>query len=291
MLEIMASFDLEKASKIIPEFAGDYRSINNFVNLIEFYHDTLKEQDKPKLVKFILLTKFSSKAQNKIGSTTDISTFNELKLTLLKTFKSPKNSLMIHSELVRTKQNGQSLGQYIEKIETLIAELNSLQINELGVGSKDVIMKLNDQIALNTFKQGLNDRIRPTIFAAQPKTFNDAKSLASEVETPQDTSTILHFNSRNYRQNNIRSRNNYQNLSRNKNNYQKQTGNNTNYQNQARKHQNHQYINKQITWQNNNQGRPQGGRNNHNMYLMQSGNFDAVPEQSKDPRDLVNIEQ
>lgn len=62
----MSKFDLVTASKLIPEFQGDYLEVNNYLGLIEFYHDTLEnEQQKQLLIKFVLATKLSEKVKIK----------------------------------------------------------------------------------------------------------------------------------------------------------------------------------------------------------------------------------
>ena len=56
---------------------------------------------------------------------------------------------------------------------------------------------MNDQVALSSFKNGLNQQRRATVLTARPKSLNDAIQFASEV-IPQQNS-IMHkkpFNNR-----------------------------------------------------------------------------------------------
>jgi hypothetical protein len=249
------------------------------------YHDTLKETAKPNLIKFIMLTRFSNKIQNKLGTSTTPTTFIQFKELLQKTFKSPNNALTIQADLVKSRQNGQSLMKYIEHIESLIAELNSIHISELGDDSKSIVTQMNDKIALNTFKQGLNDNLKTTIYAAQPKTFSEAKALAIEVATPQEQSSVFHYNS-NYNSNKRRYPNNRYN-NRNQNNFR-----NNNYQGNRKQvnHNNHnnQGRNGRYDDKNRNQSYQSFNKNNssRNVYVTNSENGLAVSENGMASRDL-----
>lgn len=92
--------------------------------------------------------------------------------------------MLIQSELVNTKQNNLKTDQFLERIEELVAELNKVQIEEIGEESRLTIMRINDKFALNTLKQGINTNMRTLIFAAKPDSFLDAKELIIEAEVP-----------------------------------------------------------------------------------------------------------
>ncbi|XP_017472935.1 PREDICTED: uncharacterized protein LOC108363917 [Rhagoletis zephyria] len=125
----MSKFDLVTASKLIPEFQGDYLEVNNYLGLIEFYHDTLEnEQQKQLLIKFVLATKLSEKVKNKILTEAKPTTFEDFKKLLKQTYKSYKTTSNIHSELSQTNQRGLNVNTFGSKIENLLASLNELQI-------------------------------------------------------------------------------------------------------------------------------------------------------------------
>ena len=156
----MAQFDLEKAIKIIPEFTGDSRKLQNFLNLSEIYHDNLKEDSRPQLIKFILKARLSDKVQNKLSILTQPGTFMELKEILNNNYKTKKNTLTIQTQLGNIKQNNSEAERFIERIEDLINELNNVQIKELGESNKETICRINDytRTALNTLKHGIDDK-------------------------------------------------------------------------------------------------------------------------------------
>ena len=132
-----------------------------------------------------------------------------LKNTFRKVF-SPKKSLssVLHADLAKQTQNNSSGTQFANKIELLVASLNELQIAELGCQNREAVLKMNDQVSLSTFKNGLNEPHRTTLLAARPKSLNEAIQVASEV-IPQQNS-IQHFN-KNKRLSNNRAQRNYAN--------------------------------------------------------------------------------
>ena len=47
---------------------------------------------------------------------------------------------------------------------------------------KQTILEINNNYALNIFKNGLNENIKPTVFASRPEDLNQAVQLALELE-------------------------------------------------------------------------------------------------------------
>ena len=86
-------------------------------------------------------------------------------------------------------QGNSSVTQFANKIESLVACLNELQIAELGSQNRETVLKMNDQVVLSTFKNGIN---KTTVIAARSKSLNEAIQIESEV-IPQQNS-IMHFN-------------------------------------------------------------------------------------------------
>lgn len=188
-------FDLKSYVNIIPEFDGQFNKYSNFINFVEFIYDTLNENGKIRLIDFILKTKLSDAVRLKLAAYPKPITLNELKENISKILKSNKTSLSIQSELSRTRQNNLSVIDFSSKIESLISELNSIQISQRGEQNRELIILMNDEIALNAFKTGLNDKLKPTIIAGRPKSLNDAISLAMEAETPQQDAKVFSFKS------------------------------------------------------------------------------------------------
>lgn len=73
----------------------------------------------------------------------------------------------------------------------IISELNNLQIKELSTnataGQNNVIININDTYIVTVFQNGLDDYVKCTIFAAQPKTFLGAVNIGLEYESMGQT--------------------------------------------------------------------------------------------------------
>lgn len=135
-------------------------------------------------------------------------------------------------------QRNNSVTDYKTKLLNLISELNTLQINELTTPTdeqRNLIKKLN---ALSIFKNRLNDDLKATVCASQPKSLTDAANLALEIEKNINGNKqmfYLHKNT-NGRQNSGNNNNRRCN-NNNYNNYNYQHVNNHN----KRQHSNNNY--------------------------------------------------
>lgn len=101
----MATFDYNAAQKlptlVIEKEENREEKIRDFLNGIEFYHDLLKDEDKPNLVKFIIKCKIQGKALTELGTITTTD-FKELKRQI-KAKCGCKDSI----EIIQTKLNNQ----------------------------------------------------------------------------------------------------------------------------------------------------------------------------------------
>lgn len=295
----MANLDITQAAKIIPEFDGDYRKLNNFINLLEFYDESLAATQKPTLLKFVLATKFTEKVRNRLIAFDTPEDIASLKKNLQAAYKPKINSLTVYNDIARASQKNQTVNGFASKIESLIANLNDIQISEQGTEKKDIIIKLNDQIGLNAFERGLRESIKSVVLAARPKSFAEAIQIASEAEgVTYQNDNILHFRAHNHRsynaQHNAHRNNNFQkhNFGRNYtyNNYNKNNNRNNNSNNNYKKNNNNYRNNNNNTFnsyrtRNNASINRSNGRNRQNNYNVHyvgdidSGNLN-VPGQS-----------
>ena len=65
---------------------------------------------------------------------------------------------------------------------------------------KQTILEINNNYALNIFKNGLNENIKPTVFASRPEDLNQAVQLALELEKDfkNNEGQILYFSNNNH---------------------------------------------------------------------------------------------
>lgn len=261
----MASFDIATATKIIPEFEGDQKKLGNFIGLVEFYHNTLAATQHSIFISFILATKLADRVKNRIVAESTPTTLTEFKTTLTKCFKTKRNAASIHNELSRTYQGNQDINTYATRIESLLAQLNELQISEQGSDNRAIIVRLNEQIGLSTFKNGLSEPYKSTVLAARPENFKTAVEVASELKHSSQNG-ILHYNYQQpYRQNY-----NHRYQSQNRNSNYRQNSQNPNNAFRNNYNQNRFTQGRQTSSNSYNNGRPNNvqfhrGSNNNNL--------------------------
>lgn len=236
----MSAFNVIECLKVIPFFNGDKPAeYTSFLELVRYIYESLNNDDKKKLIEFVSSVKISESVKNKLCHLPKPENFDSLKQNFESVFACQKNPLKLQSELSKEFQGNRSIKDFASSIETLISQLNSVQIKAQGADNRNIICKLNDEVALNSFKNGINSHLKPTIFAAQPKTFSEAVKLAEEIEVPK--SNVSHFqlhknNKKPFNKNFNNKTNNYSkgNNSNNsnfrpKNNYQRNNQNNNNH--------------------------------------------------------------
>lgn len=282
----MADFKILEANKLLPEFDGNLTKLTNFLNLTEYIYETLKDEEKTKLINFIINTKLSDTARNKIAVETKPKTYIEFKNLFTKTFKSNRTPLNIQTELINLKQTNLNITTYASTIEKLTFELNNALTLNKDANTKKITNEINDQLALNIFKKGLNEPIKSIIFAAKPASLQDAIQLASEANASQPPSQVFNYRSNTrYDYNNNRGRNNITNRNRYGNNFNN-TGRynsynrNTNY---TRGNNNNNYSNKFNNTRGNN------SNNNRQYVRSMTGNEVAVSDthRSRDSNEVV----
>lgn len=211
----MSLFDFQKALKVIPEFDGTPEKLSNFLELVEFYSQTLRDAEQVKLfLSFVLKARLADKVKNKLLLEENSNTYDEFKSILLEKFKGNKTPTKILNELNSLKQKSSTVSEFATKVEGLVAELNMLQVGNLGASSSKTVKLINDGIGLNAFKSGLNNPMKDVVFAARPETLSDAVSVALEREeqNPKSESNVFNMkkhNSKNSRGSSKNSRGNF----------------------------------------------------------------------------------
>lgn len=75
----MAKFDIATAARIDPLTVDDTRSVNDFLDTVEFFVGELPTPEaKEKLIKFVCKTKIKDICKTKMGDVSAIETFNSL---------------------------------------------------------------------------------------------------------------------------------------------------------------------------------------------------------------------
>lgn len=146
-------------------------------------YKSLKTTCTQQFIELVVHVKLAANVKTALGSQVP-SNFNTLKTLLKERYRNNITIPQIHNTLSNFTQRNLSVSSFKDKLLNTIAELNNLQIEELGnettEAEKTVIRKMNDIYALNIFKNGLNDNLKQTNFASRPKTLTEATNLATE---------------------------------------------------------------------------------------------------------------
>jgi len=272
----MTSFSLQTVMKTVPIFNGNYKELPPFLKIIEILYNSYDTVSKKTLLDLVINVKLDTAVRTAIGFTTTFETLNELKETLQKRYKSNLTISQIHTKLSLFQQRGNTVLGFRDKLLNLIAELNNLQVIELGTKASQVakttIMQMNEKYALTIFKNGLNEQFKQTIFSARPNSLADAVDIATELEKTQQTTKLIatfranpstdHRNLQNnqYQRNNQMQNSNYNNNRMQNNNYNNKSNNFNNNNRNSR--DNNNYNNRHNYRTNGYNGNNYGNRNN-----------------------------
>lgn len=233
----MAAFSLETVSKALPLFAGNYIELESFLITAELINKTLSDTAKIDFLQYIYHAKLTSNVRTAIGSYIKPESFEALKELLEKRYKTTKTIPELQNKLSTLFQGKMPVNLFKDKILYIIDNLNKLGIEELGntasTAEKNIIIKLNNKLALDTFKKGLNEDFKSTIYASRPSTMQEASELAIELENENKATNnaILHIRKekpRRQSQNYNRNNNTFTNYNNNRP-YNNQTSNRNNY--------------------------------------------------------------
>lgn len=242
----METKEIIEYMKIIPIFTGDRKTLENFISTVQLIADSLPDTKKVSFFDFIFKNRIEAKIQNKIKQLENPQNITELLKQLQSIFRPKRTANSILSQLTRLTQGDHTIIRFSEYIETLIIELTELQTIELGESHRPTIASVNYSIALNTFKNGLNDRsIIQTLNAAKVKTFQEAIAVAEEARMSNIAHRSMHrkgtYNNQNNHGGNSRSEqaNGSNKNTENRDTYNnRRTGNHDNHGNRRQYYQN-----------------------------------------------------
>lgn len=187
----MADFDFSTAQKL-PVLNVDQESkrgenLRDFINSVEFYHDMLKQEAKPILVKFLLKCKVQGKALTELGSSTPNS-FAELKTELQKKCGTKETIEQIQNKLSNTRQGHRPMKDFTNDIENLIVKMTELEVNAQGEEARTVLTETNERRGLTFLKKGVNDRFKIVLDSARHTKLQDAIQHLLELDPGPTTS-------------------------------------------------------------------------------------------------------
>lgn len=281
----MTSFSLETTSKALPLYSGNSKELDSFIITAELINKTLSTEAKVDFLQYVYHAKLTSEVRTAIGNYEQPPNFESLIKSLRERYRSRETIPELQGKLNNLYQGRSSINSYRDKITLLIDNLNKLGIQDIGTESseaeRNIIKRLNNKLALDTFKKGLNENLKQTVYAARPNNLQEAFDLALELENEQKVvkNTVLHmkYERPQYQQQNYgTNRNGFNNVQKNNrfphnNNRLSQNNKNNNYsQNNSNKsfYKNNMRDNNRNRWSN----RRNDNFNFHNTFNSNNNN-------------------
>lgn len=181
----MATFDFNIAQKL-PIFNAsneEKRSeeLRDFLNTIEFYHETLAESSKKTLIKFLLKCKIQGRALTELGSSVP-DTLLSLKNLLIEKC-GPKETLeTIQARLSRLKQGNRTIREYTTELENLVTKMIELEVTAQGEESRQALKESNERRGLAFLKNGIPEKYKIVLMGARHTQFQEAIKHLLEID-------------------------------------------------------------------------------------------------------------
>lgn len=171
---------MREAAVVVKEYTGDGKAVD-FVDVINFYNDQLKEEDKPLFLSFVYATALKGRA--KLVFSEKPSSIKELSTTLLQRFKPRTTIAEVTMKIGQCYQGSRTVSRFASELEALNSELLELQLAKQGMDAKGILMAINEDTLLSAFKRGLNPSLQAVVVAANLDKFRTAVDMALEAET------------------------------------------------------------------------------------------------------------
>lgn len=220
----------------LPEFSGDYRDLQNFINLIDRVHPILRAYDEPSQLLFsdIIKSKLKGKAREVIEINCQAQSWNDIKQILTNNF-GERNSLEELFDRLKSVSFKTNSIEFYNEIKIRLRSLNNKTINLLGAGpAASECARNNMRTALNIFKEKVPEPMKTILTCRNPDSLETAIDILFQSGYAYNTgsngifSSNMKFNNPKHNQQKTgperKSKNQYQN-----NNSQYNKYNNSNY--------------------------------------------------------------
>lgn len=172
----------------VPQFNGDPNELNRYLSICEslianFYkHENPNDFQNTYLLNS-LISKLTGNAKV-IVNIQNVSTWDELKTTLLRNFADQRDESCLNRDLVLMRQlpneNPQQFYDRVLEILNLICSyINAHEITDV---SKNLKRDLYNNLALRTFLSGLKEPLSTTIRCMKPQTLSEALQLVIQED-------------------------------------------------------------------------------------------------------------
>ena len=181
----MANFDYGRAQKLpglnIDKDENRDEQIRDFLNNVEFYHDTLTATEQTILIKFLLKCKIQGRSLTELGQT-PITNFHDLSTQLKKKCGNRDSIESITNKLNNVRQQNRPMRTLITEIEGLLARKTELEVNTQTESARPVLHDINEKLGLTYLKKGVNERYKIILDSARHSTFQEASQHLLEID-------------------------------------------------------------------------------------------------------------
>ncbi|HBS53812.1 MAG TPA: hypothetical protein DD806_07415, partial [Flavobacterium sp.] len=157
--QIMADSYKYKEARALPELKtiNSHWTIRDFLTAVKGYHDTLNNEGKIALIRFVAATKITGEARTKIGEITGVDSFTGLKLLLNTKGQGQDTQTTLLKKLSESQQEGKSVEGFAAEISEIVDRLVALEMSKLGLTEEQgqLVSKIYEAQAIGAFKKGL----------------------------------------------------------------------------------------------------------------------------------------
>lgn len=171
---------------IIPNFDGEKENnIENYINQFEEIAKTAKIEENIQII--LIKSKFIGKARDLLINSEDLNNeqnYAAFKTKLIETFKIDKNFSEIQSKFMEYKQlPNQKIEEFAKQFNILAAKY----LKQSGHATKEGAKDLLSTIKLSRFIESIRPDIALDVRKQAPKTFEEAVTLAKQIELALET--------------------------------------------------------------------------------------------------------
>lgn len=163
----------------LPEFSGDYRDLQTFINLIDRVHPILRAYDEPSQYLFsdIIKSKLKGKAREIIEINCQAESWSDVKQILINNF-GEKHSLEELFDRLKSVTFRTNSVEFYNDIKTRLRSLNNKTMSLLGSGPATNECAINNmKTALNIFREKLPEPMKTILTCRNPDSLETAMDV------------------------------------------------------------------------------------------------------------------
>ncbi|XP_037928308.1 GATA zinc finger domain-containing protein 14-like [Teleopsis dalmanni] len=168
----------------LPEFNGDNRDLQTFLNLIDRIHPILQTYDELSqgLFSDLIKSKLKGKAREIIEINCQATSWNDIKAVLQNNFGDRLSCDELFDSLRATTFKTTSL-DFFDEIKSKLRRLNNKTLFVLGqeLGAASTIAQNNSRTALNIFKSKIPEPMKTILACRNPNTLEGAMNILFEA--------------------------------------------------------------------------------------------------------------